>query len=488
MTQILIFTGIDNRLPVRSIGAYQIASQLRKNNYTVQVVDFLPQILQLDFKIFLEILEKYVDQSTLWIGFSSTFLVQSYNESIIKFNENQIFQIKKIVLTKNPKCRFVLGGANAFLHSNKELFNTYIEGYADNSAIEFTKWCEGKNPFLNYKIEDECIIINNDIKASTFNFQEDRFSWHESDAIEFKEALPIEISRGCIFKCKFCNFPLIGKKKNDYIKHCSILYSEFLENYEKYGTVDYFFLDDTYNESPQKIEILYENVFSKLNFKINFSTYLRLDLFNAYPDTLSLIKESGLKVAFFGIESLNNQSKKIIGKGISNEIIFTTLKNCKDVWGDDVIIHASFIIGLPYETKETIHEWIKIVGSDIMKIDYAQVHTLGLFPPIKNFSYDSEFMKYPEKYGYQFDQNGWINNMGLTRNDASNLSVAAIEYWRQKERAHVFFWGGAITLLSLGYTIEEAKKLINKNNKDIDKVLLRYRQKIKNYINNISKK
>ena len=38
------------------------------------------------------------------------------------------------------------------------------------------------------------------------------------DFIWPQESLTIEASRGCVFKCKFCAFPIIGKKKHDHVR------------------------------------------------------------------------------------------------------------------------------------------------------------------------------------------------------------------------------------------------------------------------------
>jgi hypothetical protein len=272
MAQIIIFTGVGFSIPFRSIGAYQIANQLRNNGYTVQVVEYFPQILKIGFDKFLSILDRHVDEGTIWIGFSTTFLTPAMASSQTLFTKEQTEKIKNLVSSKKSKCRFVSGGAKAFKRDSGELFDTYIEGYADTSVINFTKWCEDKNPFFKYTVEDGCVIVNDDITASTFNFSTDKFSWHQSDAIDYREGLPIEISRGCIFRCNFCSFPLNGKKKLDYLKETEILKNQFLKNYERYRTTNYVYLDDTHNDSVEKLEILYDNVYSKLPFKINFVT------------------------------------------------------------------------------------------------------------------------------------------------------------------------------------------------------------------------
>ena len=39
--------------------------------------------------------------------------------------------------------------------------------------------------------------------------------FEKNDFILPGESLPLELSRGCIFKCRFCQYPNIGKDKDD---------------------------------------------------------------------------------------------------------------------------------------------------------------------------------------------------------------------------------------------------------------------------------
>ena len=103
-------------------------------------------------------------------------------------------------------------------------------------------------------------------------------------------------------------------------------YVGFITNYEKYGITKYYYGDDTHNDSMHKLEFLYNEIYSKLPFKIEFATYLRLDLLAAHPESISLLKESGLVGTFFGIETFNHASNKSVGKGATEEKIYEKYK------------------------------------------------------------------------------------------------------------------------------------------------------------------
>ena len=67
---------------------------------------------------------------------------------------------------------------------------------------------------------------------------------------------PIEIARGCIFKCAFAFFDLIGKRKGDWTKTEDTIYNEMMYNFEKFGTMQYMVSDELVNESVEKVQML----------------------------------------------------------------------------------------------------------------------------------------------------------------------------------------------------------------------------------------
>lgn len=474
MSQIIIFTGSHTGGFFRNIGAYQIAHVLRSNGYSVQVIDWLPRISYEGSKIILKILKKFVSKETLWIGFSTTFFFSLRGDpddqqiESKRIADNSPFTIEEqkeiyyYVRSISPKCRFVIGGARSYNLTGEHLIDTHILGYADVSVLDFTKWCHNKNPFFNYKIVESkagraVMIVDHNVKAIGYDFSNDLYKWDKSDNIFYSEALPVEISRGCVFKCDFCSYPLNGKKKLDYLKNPDILYEHFLYNFENFGTTRYVYADDTHNDSVEKLEILYDKVYSKLPFKLEFAAYIRLDLINAHPHTLDLLKASGLKSAFFGIESLNYESNKTIGKGIKQDKIIQILEKIKLSWGDEIRTDSGFIIGLPNDSIETVDTWLKILENnfplDSFQFNALHINTkrIELFSP-----WNSPMELNPEKYGYTFDENGWINNTGMTFKNAWDMHLRA-----KKNLGEKIPWAAIFDWMNLGLDFHDVKHLEN---------------------------
>jgi radical SAM superfamily enzyme YgiQ (UPF0313 family) len=483
----VIFTDCSSIVFARTSGAYRIASELRSKGYTVQVVE---HFMLAGLRRTLEVLDKFVDESTLFVGFSTTFMNVSApmlnhmnpakNKQFtvtsnlssrktgsglkvmtrgVPICDEDLQDIRNLIKSKNPNTKLVMGGTKADWFAQPEI-DTFIIGYADTSIIEYAKYLEGKNPFFQYRLlEDGRMVIDTDTKGSKFCFQQSAIEYHESDLIEDGEVLPIETARGCIFKCKFCSFPLIGKKKNDHIKDPEVLYREFMTNYDKFKTTKYIFVDDTYNESVAKLE-QFSEVVQRLPFKIEYVGYLRHDLLHRYPEMADLLKDSGLKVAVFGVETLNHTAGKLIGKGldpVKAREMFTDLRESKG-WKDNILMSSGFIVGLPTETEASVTKWAEELLDYSYPLDTFIINALGLTPDAKRL-HKSEFEINYEQYGYYFDSkksSGWINeHWDYDRAQVLANEITSYGYHTGRMKSYGFI---AMMLHNYGY---DWKKIFN---------------------------
>jgi hypothetical protein len=508
MAQIIICAGISVIPYIRPVGTFQLANVLRQSGYTVQVIDQYPWVAHLGLDVVKQLLDKFVGPDTLWIGYSSTWFRkieqviphspmawhlpsksgetpgnESLKTNTLLFTDEEIHDLRAFVHKKNPNVKFVLGGARSpkgRIALFSPLVDIYIEGYADNTVLRLSKYLEGKIPSLDAKpvkyggkeIPD-VYMINDDVKAESFDYNNFKFSWHDSDLVNWGETLPMEIARGCIFNCAFCSYPLNGRKKMDYLKDPLILREQIIENYERFGTTNYFFLDDTFNESVDKLEILAEHTFSKLDFRPRFGAFMRADLIAHNPRQIQLLADIGVSGAFFGIESLNYEANKSVGKGIKKDKLYDSLWKIKEEWPDDVVTDSQFIMGLPNDSEETIEEWVKELLHPDFPLDAAKIEPLALDKDQVNSTWVSSFAKYPDRYGYSFPDDTkpyhWVNNMNFSSNDAQALKIKMAKEWKVKDKPA---WVGDYGLMNVGVpadVIEARKKGTRFDGKDRDR-------------------
>lgn len=437
---ILISDHTNERYMMKSFGVYKVARELRIAGYEVAVIHHAHIFTVEEIK---EILAYSVSKNTLYVGFNNTFYMPiNYDGSAHLYNPDllgsmlphgQVFnkEIKDLILSINPDCKIVLGGSSADNADYNKDFDYVVIGYADISAVNLANHLYKGSDLKKSKKSKYGFTVINDAKAPDFEFGKRKMEYKRQDCIMPGETLFLEVARGCIFKCSFCAFPLNGKKKMDFIKHKKILIEELLENYERFNVTRYIFLDDTFNDSEEKVDLIYE-VSKCLPFKLEFWAYIRLDLLASKPHTIDKIIQAGLKGCQFGIESLYPETQKAIGKGGNPKKQIETLRYIKSTYGNSVFLHASFIAGLPYEPKEEmIKTYEYFLSEKDNLLDSAEVHPMG----IENLEdterqFYSMISKNPESFGIKFISR---ESIGMWYVDWHNGEMHCRETWKIAE-------------------------------------------------------
>lgn len=394
---------------MKSFGVYKIARELRIAGYEVAVIHHLHIFSYEDIKL---ILKTLVSDNTLFIGFNNTFFrdvddngsVHTWSDNVLgtmlplgrRYNK----PLKEYILSLNPSCKIVLGGPTADDKPHNNDFDYVVIGYADKSVVNLANFLYRGDDLVYLEQGKHINAIINDPVAKGFDFTNRKMEYKEYDCITNNETLFLEVARGCIFKCSFCSFPLNGKRKLDFIKTKEILIGELTENYEKFGITKYLLLDDTFNDSVEKIQLISE-VSQAVPFDFEFWAYVRLDLLAANPETIDMIIQAGLRGCQFGIESINPKTCKSIGKGMNPERQIETLRYIKNTYKDKVYLHASFIAGLPYESTESMRETYEFfLREKDNLLDSAEVHCMGIedYRDSKR-TFRSKISSDPESYG-----------------------------------------------------------------------------------------
>jgi DNA repair photolyase len=488
----ILLYGNDTIPTNKNAGPFRIATELRNNGYTVQTID-LTAFDGFDADLEL-ILNNIISEKTLWLGISTTFLYNifgfPYNftpedkEKKLKHNPLLDSDLKRFVSwvrEKSPNIRLISGGTRQYFLEDYGF--TIFHFYSDKEIVDFTKDCE------TWRLPAAELPDNQHIHGSEFqDFVNSQIIYDPNDIIFAGEALSIEISRGCIFKCKFCGFPLNGKTKGEWIKNSHTLKEELIRNYEIFGTTDYIFSDDTYNDSDYKVKLLYDEVYNKLPFQINFATYIRLDLMLRYRDMIDYLAESGLVSCQFGIETINPDSAKVIGKGVDPRIQFEFIKELKQNRWKNILTSSGIIVGLPQERENEFALLEEFIFSDQNYLDHIDMHALHIFPPVEKISkqrtWSSVFDIEYQKYGYEcyVDESGfvkWKNSQTRMNFDlADNFATTMNERIKNCEKFR-FGGFGFILLKSLGINAVDLRNLSMRQIKE--------KYNIKYLINNVKK-
>lgn len=403
---VIFWNGGINWSVSRTVGPYKVAHWLRKHNYTSQVIEFIDQLPE---DVLYKATKKFIDDKTLVLAISTTFLALSMhrhsNGEKYWISEAALNVLKKIKV-EHPDIKIILGGYKSEKLSGLGIVDATIMSYTTASEEIFLEYLNYITTGSEPPESVECYWdpnkrpVYNKARNPVYNIEIDDFKWSSQDLILRGEPLPLDISRGCIFACRFCQYPHLGKKKLDYIRGMEYLKDEILHNYENFGTTSYYVIDDTFNDTEQKMKAFYEMTQS-LPFKITYSAYVRVDLIHRYPDMAHYLQDSGLYGSFFGVESLHPEASKIVGKAWSGKHGREFIpKLYHDIWKKKVPTHTNFIVGITGETIESVDstaDWF--IQNDLHSIIFER---LGLNGPDDGpvWSIKSEFDKNSSKYGF----------------------------------------------------------------------------------------
>ena len=399
---------------IRGLGPHLLASEARRLGFSVAVIDFIEQWSKEDF---VTVVHKLVGANTRYFGFSTTWSMD-FNAVGVDVEPDDhmgnwvlngnLEYMMGVVREKNPDVTFIGGGKKTRVLKSYLLdkgVDYLFDGYSETTFLDFI---QDKKIFNRYTSYDNKAEYKKALMSDDYDFTESAATFTENTFITSKEIIPMELTRGCRFKCKFCSFAMIGQKKTqEYMKSKECVRDEMIRNYEMFGITRYSIQDDTFNDSLEKVEY-YADVFMSLPFKVTFWCYLRAEIVVNHPEMIPILKDMGLGHTWFGVETFNQQSGKCIGKGMDPERIKDMLYNCKSQWGDQVHIDQGYIVGLPYETLDDLERSKEWFMQDDCPVDSPLFTPLFLrskrlievLDPPDLSEFDLEY----EEYGYSFPQ------------------------------------------------------------------------------------
>ena len=197
-------------------------------------------------------------------------------------------------------------------------------------------------------------------------------------------------SRGCPYKCLFCDRPHLGKKFR--ARSAGNVVDE-MEECVDMGIKEFFLYDDTFAVNRRRAFDICNEI---LNRGLDIGWDIRTRVDNVNKELLEKLREAGCERIHYGVESGNPEILKVLKKGITIEQARKAFKMTKEV---GIRTLAYFMIGSPRETKSQILETIEFAKK--------------LNPDFVHFSVTTPFPATPLYY------------MGLEEGQLKN------DYWRE---------------------------------------------------------
>ncbi len=209
--------------------------------------------------------------------------------------------------------------------------------------------------------------------------------------------------RGCKSRCTFCLWPQTISGHNYRFRSIPKVIEEVQYIMREFpDTKEIFFDDDTLTDNAERVEALAAEL-GKLG--VTWSCNAKA---NVPRKTLEAMKKGGCRLLLVGYESGNQKILHNIKKGLRVDVAKQFTKDCHEL---GIVIHGTFILGLPGETLETIEE----------TINYAKEidpHTIQV----------SLAAPYPGTFLYkQAVENGWFDGTDHLLSDGGD-QIAQLSY------------------------------------------------------------
>ncbi len=157
--------------------------------------------------------------------------------------------------------------------------------------------------------------------------------------------------RGCESLCSFCLLPQTVGGHKYRVRSADHVAEEVAYCQKAFPQVrEYFFEDDTFTDNLPRAEEIARRL-GKLG--VTWSCNAKA---NVPCDTLKVMKDNGLRLLVVGYESSCSKILHNIRKGVQIDTARHFTKDCHKL---GILIHGTFILGLPGETRESIQETIR---------------------------------------------------------------------------------------------------------------------------------
>ncbi|MBM3155753.1 MAG: radical SAM protein [Chloroflexi bacterium] len=393
-----------SEIPIMPMGLAYIAAVLEQKGHDVEVLDLL--VSRYSKEKIKHKLEQYKPDI---VGLTSVTMNYPIASDIIKYCKS----IDKDLIT-------VIGGPHVTFDTVDTLtkapwIDIIVRGEGEQTILDIVN---GKKPGeidgIAYRDKNDGIKITKE-RSLIQDLDELPFPAKHLFPISRYHALDVHASiitgRGCPFNCVFCVGSKMGGRRVRFRSPRLVI--DEVEQALSSGFKEINFEDDSLTVNHKHLYAICDEITAR-GLKFNWSAFSRADTVN--PEMLRRMKQTGCTWLLYGVESGNQHILDLVKKKITLDKVREGVKMAREA---GISVQASFIMGLPGETKETMKQSLEFGKS--LGTSYG-FHVLTPFP-------GTEVREKSEEYGIEILTNDWLKydcNRPITRTrEASVEDVTA---------------------------------------------------------------
>lgn len=176
-------------------------------------------------------------------------------------------------------------------------------------------------------------------------------------------------SRGCPYKCRFCDRPHLGK---NFRAHSAEYVIDEMQQCEELGIKEILVYDDTFTiDRKRTLDIC--KLYKERRLSISWDIRARVNTID--EEIIKALKHANCQRIHFGVEAGTEKILKVLNKGINKKQALEAFRLAKK-YGIETL--AYFMIGSPSETEEDIKETFRFAR--FLSPDYLHLTILTPFP------------------------------------------------------------------------------------------------------------
>jgi anaerobic magnesium-protoporphyrin IX monomethyl ester cyclase len=324
--------------------------------------------------------------------FDMSFLKRPFEDLRIKLNAFQPDTVGISILTPQladacraavtvrqllPEALVIAGGPHATVLPDDTIRRTGADMvYSGEAERAWTMLLNGEEPAsipgLTFMKNDEIhsvpgLLLTDDLDnlplpdRSVFDMEKYFSSWYSMDRVDPSlRGTSIMATRGCPFKCTFCQPTLseiFGKRTRKRSPESIVAELESLK--EEYRINAFMFEDSTFIVDSDWVTSICDLMIAR-NLDLKWCCNVRADLLT--EDLLDTMIRAGLSKINMGVESASQRVlDKIYEKGITVEGVRRALRIAKD---RGVFVQGYFMLGAPGETREEMKKTIRFAARE----------------------------------------------------------------------------------------------------------------------------
>lgn len=292
----------------------------------------------------------------------------------------------QLVKDVRPEAKIVMGGTHVHLFPEETLglgpvdyaFMGEAEFAFADFALERLRSRDGRDaPGLVYRDEQGRIVKDRPAIVAEL----DRVPFPNRSLLDIRlynsllgrRALNTTIisSRGCPYRCAFCDRPLSPVTSHFRWRSARNVVDELGECADL-GIRDFLFYDDTFTVKRSRVMEICDEILAR-GLRIRWDIRTRVDTVD--PEMLRTLKRAGCEAIHYGVEAGNDRVLQIIRKGFSVAKVKEAFAATRKA-GIETL--AYFMIGLPTEEERDIQDSFDLAKA--LKPDYAHFTIFSPYP------------------------------------------------------------------------------------------------------------